>query len=422
VVSGRARIERTQNPARIPLALRYARAMVKLRRFLGTASCALILSGCAVSDAVETEKAATTTTANSSRIAEIEQLVRQTVTDGKAAGISYGIQIADAPAVTREYGLADVSAGRKLVPGDRFRIASVTKPMTAVAVLRLVELGKLSLSDPVARFFPDYPNGQNISIYHLLSHTSGIPNWWDGVLPADTPTDFPMGAQPHRYLRAMKTAALFPPGSQYSYSNSGYVLLGEIIEIASGRSYEAFLAQNVFKPAGMNDTELEHVGQSSARWVSGYALDPAKPGIFTPPETYAMPFAAGGLRSTVADLLKFSRALRKGILLKPNSVTNMTTCARLADGRPVYEGKYSPPNSPPPRSRPHVAKNGYGFGFNVMELHGTPVYYHSGGIAGFNSYLIHIPKSRTTIALIANTENGIVPPLDAVLKIAVEIE
>jgi CubicO group peptidase (beta-lactamase class C family) len=289
-------------------------------------------------------------------------------------------------------------------------------------VLRLVEVGKLSLDDTVARFFPDYPNGQNISVYHLLSHTSGIPNWWEGGTPADTPADFPMCAQPHRYLQAMKTAALFPPGSQYSYSNSGYVLLGEIVEIASGQSYEAFLARNVFKPAGMNDTEMEHVGQSSARWVSGYAIDPAKPASFAPPATYAMPFAAGGLRSTVADLLKFSQALRNGNLLKPDSVKSMTTYGRLADGRPVYEGKYSPPDSPPPRPRPHIAKNAYGLGFNIMELHGTPAYYHSGGIAGFNSYLIHIPKNRTTIAMIANTENGIVPPLEAVLRIAVEIE
>jgi D-alanyl-D-alanine carboxypeptidase len=396
--------------------------MIPIRLTVRAVAFSLVLTACAVPDARRAPVTPPTTAANGTRIAEIDRLVLQTVTDGKAAGISYGIQIADAPAITREYGLADIAADRKVVPGDRFRIASITKPMTAVAVLRLVEVGKLSLNDTVARFFPDYPNGQNISIYHLLSHTAGIPNWWEGGMPADTPADFPMCAQPHRYLQGMKTAALFPPGSQYSYSNSGYVLLGEIIEIASGQSYEAFLAQNVFKPAGMNDTEMEHVGQSSARWVSGYALDPAKPGSFAAPETYAMPFAAGGLRSTVADLLKFARALRNGVLLKPDSVKSMTTYARLADGRPVYEGRYSAPNSPPPRPRPHVAKNGYGFGFNVMELHGTPVYFHSGGIAGFNSYLIHIPKSRTTIALIANTENGIVPPLDAVLKIAVEIE
>jgi CubicO group peptidase (beta-lactamase class C family) len=366
--------------------------------------------------------ASPTTPANAASIAELDRLVRETVTNGKAAGISYGIQIADEAPVTREHGLADVASGRKLAPGDRFRIASVTKPMTATAVLRLVELGKLSLTDPVARFFPDYPDGRNITIYHLLSHTSGIPNWWDGVLPENTPADFPMCAQPHRYLQAMKTAALFSPGSLYSYSNSGYVLLGEIIGVASGQSYETFLAKHVFGPARMLDTEMEHVEQTSARWVSGYVLDPEKPGSFAAPETYAMPFAAGGLRSTAADLLKFARALRKGILLKPDSVMSMTTYGKLADGRPVYEGKYSPPGSPPPRPRPHVAKNGYGLGFNIMELHGTPVYFHSGGIAGFNSYLIHVPKSRTTIAMIANTENGIVPPLEAVLKIAVGIE
>lgn len=361
-------------------------------------------------------------TANSARIAEIDRLLRQAVADGKTAGIAYGIQIADGAAITREYGLADAATGRKLAPGDRFRIASITKSLTAVAVLRLVELGKLSLEDTVARFFPEYPNGRNISVYQLLSHTAGIPNWWEGGLPPDTPADFPMCAQPHRYLQAMKTAALFAPGSQYSYSNSGYVLLGEIIEIASGQSYEAVLAQIVFTPADMKDTEMERAGKHSARWVSGYAPDTAKPGSFAAGATYSMPFAAGGLRSTAADLLKFARALRGGHLLTPASVRSMTTYAKLADGRPVYEGEYFPPNAPRGQPPAYIAKHGYGFGFNIMELYGTPAYYHSGGIAGFNSYLIHIPKNRTTIALLANTENGIVPPLEAVLKIATEID
>jgi D-alanyl-D-alanine carboxypeptidase len=385
-------------------------------------SCALVLAGCAGPDVARKAVAPQAMTANSARIAEIDRLVRQTVTDGKAAGIAYGIQVADGPAVTREYGLADIPAGRRVASGDQFRIASITKSMTAVAVLRLVELGKLSLADTVARFFPEYPDGKKISVYQLLSHTAGIPNWWEGGLPPDTPADFPMCAQPHRYLQAMKTAALFSPGAQFSYSNSGYVLLGEIIEIASGQSYEAFLAQNVFMPADMNDTEMERAGKVSARWVSGHVLDPAKPGSFAPAATYAMPFAAGALRSTAADLLKFARALRSGGLLKPDSVRSMTTYAQLADGRPVYEGEYLPPNAPHGQPPGYIAKHGYGFGLNIMELYGTPAYYHSGGIAGFNSYLIHIPKNRTTIALFANTENGIVPPLEAVLKIATEIE
>jgi D-alanyl-D-alanine carboxypeptidase len=396
--------------------------MSKRETFLGAVSSALILTGCAVPDARRIEVAPPTTAANTARITEIDRLIRQTVTDGKAAGIVFGIQIADELPLTREYGLAEISTGRKVAPGDQFRIASITKPITAVAVLRLIELGKLSLTDPITRFFPDYPNGNGITLYHLLSHTAGIPNWWEGGLPGNTPADFPMCAQPHRYLQAMKSAALFPPGSQYSYSNSGYVLLGEIIEIVSGQSYESFVAQNVFEPAGMHDTEMERDGKNSPRSVSGYVLDPAKPGVFTPPATYPMPFAAGALRSTAADLLKFAQALRGAILLKPDSVKSMTTYARLADGRPVYEGEYFPPNAPRGQPPPYIAKHGYGFGLNIMELHGKKAYYHSGGIAGFNSYLIHIPKNRTTIALIANTENGIVPPLEAVLRIAVEIE
>jgi D-alanyl-D-alanine carboxypeptidase len=395
---------------------------IQIKPSLSAFACAWMFAGCTAPEVAREETTPAAMTTNSARVAEIDQLLRQVVADGKTAGVAYGIQIADGPAITRQYGLADIATGRKLAPGDRFRIASITKSLTAVAVLRLAELGKLSLEDTVARFFPEYPNGKNISVYQLLSHTSGIPNWWEGGLPAGTPADFPMCAQPHRYLQAMKTAALFAPGSQYSYSNSGYVLLGEIIELASGQSYEALLAQTVLTPAQMNDTEMERAGKSPARWVSGYVLDPATPGRFGTGATYAMPFAAGGLRSTPEDLLKFAQALRSGVLLSRDSVKSMTTYARLADGRPVYEGEYFPPNAPRGQPPGYIAKHGYGFGLNIMELHGTPAYYHSGGIAGFNSYLIYIPKNRTTIALLANTENGIVPPLEAMLRIATEIE
>ncbi|HYF69178.1 MAG TPA: serine hydrolase domain-containing protein [Ohtaekwangia sp.] len=356
------------------------------------------------------------------KINKIDSLLQQLISDKKTVGFAFGIQIGDAEPITKEYGLAHLSTGKRVTPTDQFRIASITKTFTATAVMKLIELKKLNLTDSLTKFFPNYPNGENISIYQLLSHTSGIPNWWDGEMSGNVPNDFPMCKKPHQYLQGMKKNALFAPGEFYSYSNSNYVLLGEIIETVSGQSYESFLLEHIYKPARMNATELEYIEKTSDHWVRGYVRDTTQAVPFVDPDIYHMPFSAGGLRSTTHDLLKFIEALNTGKIVSEKSLKKMTSYALLNDGRPVYEGVYRAPNAAPRKPHQEFQKRGYGLGFNLMELYTLPVYYHSGGIAGFNSYLIRIPKNNTTIALLANTENGIVPVLKAILKLATEIK
>lgn len=162
---------------------------------------------------------------NIAKIHELDSLIQNLISDKKTAGFAFGIQIEDAKLITKEYGFADLGASRRVSSTDQFRIASITKPFTATAILHLVELGKLSLTAHVDKFFPTYPNGKNISVYQLLSHTSGIPNWWEGGMPENGPKNFPMCDNPHQYLQKMKNGSLFEPGEFYSYSNSGYVLL-----------------------------------------------------------------------------------------------------------------------------------------------------------------------------------------------------
>jgi CubicO group peptidase (beta-lactamase class C family) len=183
---------------------------------------------------------------NTARINAIDNLIKKLVSDKKTVGFSFGIQIGEATPIIKEYGLANLEKGLPVKSTDQFRIASVTKPITATAILKLVELGELSLNDRINKFFPDYPNGQNISIYQLLSHTSGIPNWWDGGMPGSTPKSFPMCDSPHMYLQQMKNGSLFAPSEFFKYSNSGYILLGEIIEIVSGIKYDEFLKKGHF--------------------------------------------------------------------------------------------------------------------------------------------------------------------------------
>jgi CubicO group peptidase (beta-lactamase class C family) len=356
---------------------------------------------------------------NIKKINELDTLIQSLILKNKVAGVAFGIQIGDAIPNTREYGFSDLAVKTKVAPMLQFRIASITKPFTATAILKLVEQKKLSLNDKLGTFFQDYPNGKNISIYQLLSHTSGIPNWWDGELPEGTPKNFPMCTHPHQYLQRMKKSALFAPGEFYSYSNTGYVLLGEIIEKISGKSYDDFLRENIFVPAGMTKTEIEHIERSSEQWVKGYAIDTTRTVPFVEPEVYHMPFAAGGLRSTVLDLLKFIKALNTEKIISAASVREMTSYALLKSGRPVYEGRY---NSTATRSQENTEKIGYGLGFKLREHNQLPVYYHDGGIAGFQSYLIHVPKNNTTIVLLANTEDALVQVLKDIRQIATEIK
>lgn len=359
---------------------------------------------------------------NVTKIKELDTLIQKLILENKAAGIALGIQIGDEKPFTREYGFADLSIRRKVEVTHQFRIASITKPFTATAILKLVELNKLSLDDNLYTFFPDYPNGKSISIYQLLSHTSGIPNWWDGEMPENTPGNFPMCVDPHQYLQHMKKTSLFVPGEFYSYSNSGYVLLGEIIEKVSGKPYNDFLNENIFAPAGMTDTEIEYIEKNSGQWAKGYAYDTTSAVPFVEPEVYHMPFAAGGLRSTVLDLLVFMKALNSEKIIGEELVNAMTSYALLKDGRPVYEGRYSPNKSTVLKQQEKTEKIGYGLGFKLREQNQVPFYYHDGGIAGFQSYLLHVPKNNTTIVLLANTEDGIVEVLRDIRKIAIEIE
>lgn len=375
------------------------------------------LFGCASDRAEESRHQIDTQTR--AKIEEIDSIVRSIVIEGKAAGIEWGIQTAHESAVIRAYGRSDTRGAKAVQTADQFRIASITKPLVASTVLKLVHLGKLSLEDSLAKFFPDYPNGSRITIYQLLSHTSGIPNWWDGKLPADTPENFPMCSEPHRYLQAMENSSLFAPGEFYSYSNTGYVLLGEIVEKVSGKNFERVLNSYVLTPAHMAATEMEYDKKPGSGWIKGYALDPDKPGVFHDPETYAMPFTAGGLRSNAADLLKFVDALHKGRIIPQELVARMTETARVNSGAPTFEAQLKAPKKPRPD---YISNQGYGLGWNVMNVYGEPAHYHSGGIAGFNSYLLHLPKAQVTVVLLANTEDALVGSLPDILKIAASIK
>ncbi|MFS4467558.1 serine hydrolase domain-containing protein [Maribacter sp. 2210JD10-5] len=343
---------------------------------------------------------------NSLRIAQIDSLIRGLITEKKSAGAILGIQVTDNHPVIKTYGFADISMKKEVDKNHQFRIASITKPFTAVAILKLVEDKKLALEDTLDKFFPNFPNGNEITVYQLLSHTSGIPNWYEAKMPKETPPDFPMCFSRQKFISKMSPSSLFPPGTLYSYSNTGYVLLGEIIEMVSGITYENYLQEAIFEPSGMTDTEMEREGNESEQWVMGYGYDSTLENPFIQPEQYAMPFSAGGLRSTAIDLLRFIEALNDDKIITKGLRNSAMSYAKVKDGNDVDEDRfYFPEDFKRPDPPSWMQKYGYGLGFEVMQIHNTEVVSHGGSIAGFRTLLMYIPESSATMILMTNTGN-----------------
>ncbi|WP_198120327.1 serine hydrolase domain-containing protein [Massilia rhizosphaerae] len=293
----------------------------------------------------------------------------------------------------KAYGLADVALKQAMSIDSPARLGSMTKQFTAVAILMLADDGKLALSDDITRFLPGYPtHGAKITIEHLLSHTSGIPSYTGKRNFVDVMRKDVTVAQGIDFFK--DDALEFTPGTQFRYDNSGYFLLGAIIEKASGQPYARFLDERIFKPMGMT-----HTGYEDARFrpVSGYDSKANKV------ESISMtwPYAAGALVSTVDDLARWQTALADGKLLRPQTLRQAWTAHPLADG------KTGP----------------YGYGWFVGRLNGVDEVFHGGNITGFTSDAVWLPKERVYVAMLANRDaDGIDAPLaNLTRKIAMQV-
>lgn len=282
----------------------------------------------------------------------------------------------------RAYGAADIDAKTPLTPGTVLRLGSITKQFTAVGILMLADEGKLALNDPITRFFPDYPTqGKVITVEHLLTHTSGIvsytgkPNYGQNMAK-----DFTVAEM----IDGFKNDPLeFEPGTKFAYNNSGYFLLGAIIEQVSGMTYARFLEQRIFTPLGMKDTAFEGFERSKAPRAAGYSV---KEKGFGPTDTLSMtqPYAAGSLVSTVDDLAKWDAAISAGKLLKPAS----------------WKLAFTPYKVSPEKS------TNYGYGWGVGTFQGVPVLDHGGGINGFRTFALRLPEQKVFVAVLSNADSG----------------
>ncbi|MEM1219292.1 MAG: serine hydrolase domain-containing protein [Bacteroidota bacterium] len=278
-------------------------------------------------------------------------------------------------------GYANRTTKEEFTIDTKSRIASIAKPMTAIAIMQLRDQGLLQLDNPIKQYLSDWPqkSKKDITIRHLLAHTSGIKGYKNSKEAASE-------EQYHSLQKAMevfwKRSLAFEPGSDFNYTTYGFVVLGRIIEVISKQSYADYLQENILDPAGMNDTGIEIFGKEVAGKSVLYHYEDAGEVIEAPANNLSNRTPGGGLYSTVNDLLKFGKATMDGTLIRSESLSEMTQISFPCEGC-----------------------NPYGLGWFLYGNPGSERDYfgHGGGQYGANTLVILIPSRGATLVVMSNT-------------------
>jgi D-alanyl-D-alanine carboxypeptidase len=292
-------------------------------------------------------------------------------------GLSLAVMKDGRVLLAKGYGVSSLAGKQPVAEDTLFAIGSITKQFTSACVLLLAEDGKLTVNDKVAKYYPNLTRANDITLLDLMNHVSGYPDYY--------PLDFvdrrmQKAIAVDEVIRQYGTTKLdFEPGTKWSYSNTGFLILGRVVEKVSGEPFGQILSRRVLKPVGMDHTAYEPDPKAGglARGHSSFALSPPEEAI---PEEKGWIAAAGALYSTPTDLAKWDLALIEGKVLKPESYKLMTTSRKLADGRLA----------------------GYGCGLSVGERNGVTVLSHNGAVAGFYALNTMIPSSKSAAILLSN--------------------
>jgi CubicO group peptidase (beta-lactamase class C family) len=279
----------------------------------------------------------------------------------------------------KAFGMADLELNVPMQPDMIFRVGSITKQFTAIAILQLMEQGKLSLQDDITKFIPDYPTqAYNITIEHLLTHTSGIKSYtnvpeFQNYIKEDL--------KPAEAIDKFKNLPMdFAPGTKWLYNNSGFFLLGYIIEKASGKTYAEYIEENLFKPAGMTSSLYGTDKKIVKNRAGGYQPDGDKT-VNADYLSMLLPYSAGSIMSTVEDLYRWNRALISYKLVKKETLEKAFTEYKLSDGKGTS----------------------YGYGWFLRQLQGSPTIEHGGAINGFLCNAIYLPAEDIFVAVFSNS-------------------
>ncbi|WP_435011387.1 serine hydrolase domain-containing protein [Tundrisphaera lichenicola] len=311
----------------------------------------------------------------------IDAYVAGVVREKEITGLSLAIARDGKIVLAKGYGRRSIEDRAPVEPETSFAIGSVSKQFTCACILLLAQEGKLSVDDKVAKYFPGLTRAGEITLHQLMSHTSGYPDYY--------PLDFvdrrmsrPIGVD--ALIREYAGGKLdFPPGTRWSYSNTGFMILGKVVEKVSGQPFGVFLAERILKPLGMDRSTFEpsQADPNRARGYTPFALGPPEP---CTPEAEGWIYAAGGVWASAPDLARWATALMEGKVLDPERLRIMTTPAALLDGRLTT----------------------YGCGIGVRRENGDIVLSHGGAVSGFRASLSMIPRLKASVVILMNNEQS----------------
>jgi D-alanyl-D-alanine carboxypeptidase len=317
---------------------------------------------------------------------EVQRLLDLHHTPGASVEAIHGGRIVYA----RAFGLRDVARRLPANVDTHYEIGSITKQFTAAAILQLQEAGKLSIDSTLATYLPRAPHASEVTLRQLLSHTSGIPDYFESCEHVGSP----ITSEGLTGLIAAKPLD-FAPGTRWSYSNTGYVLLGRVIEVVSGEPYKQYIRSHMLRPAGMTQTYTISDQSTLSDASGGYAPKDGAAAA-APPLDESFAGAAGDLVSTIGDVQKWNSAITAGRIVTPRSFALMTISATTLDGKPTK----------------------YGFGFFVDSLEDQPRLGHTGHSCGFAAENEYFPEEDLRIVVLTNAVDG---PAESIVTVLLNL-
>ncbi len=321
------------------------------------------------------------------QIGEIEKAVSAEVAQQKIPGLSVAVGKGHRLVWSAGFGMADLENSVPARASTVYRLGSISKPITAVAVMQLAERGRLDLDAPIQKYVPSFPEKPwPITTRLLLGHVSGIRHYGsqDEVNSTRRYTDL---TEPLKIFAA--DPLLFEPGAQYSYTTYGYCLLGAAVEGASGMRFVDYIRERIFEPAGMTAARADSVHDLIPHRARGYRKTPSGPVENCSLADTSNKIPGGGMVSTPEDLVKFVNALMKGQLVKPETREQMYAPQKTRDGKPVP----------------------YGLGWQIAESEGRKWVVHGGAQQGISTLLVTLPADGVSVAVMANLERVPLGPL-----------
>ncbi len=344
---------------------------------MGLLSLALMLAACATPPAPASVVSEAVSVAAEDPMGAKARAIVQAYVDRNEFTGTVLVAKAGKPVFREAFGLANRELNVALTPESLLRLGSITKQFTSASIMQLVQQGKISVDDPVSKYYAAAPAAwSKITVKHLLNHHSGIPSYTS--LPGFFEKDASLARTPEQIIELTRDMPLeFEPGAKHVYNNTGYVLLGYIIEKVSGETYADYLQAHILTPLGLKHTGYDDTTTLLPGRAAGYGFENGA-WVNAPYLSMTLPHAAGSLYSNVDDLLMWQEALFSGKVVSPASFVEMTT-------------DYG---------------NGYGYGIGTGDFQGHKSIRHSGGIPGFSTYMSRFPDDDMTFIVLSNLQTG----------------